>query len=65
MKYVFTTHAREQMMTRGITAPEAIQAIERGSKIRQTDGFLASYRYIQVAYKLRGSTAFVKTVMLR
>ncbi len=65
MKYVFTEHAREQMMTRGVEPHEAIRVIEQGSKTRQTDGLLASYGYIQVAYKVRGTVTFVKTVMLR
>lgn len=40
-------------------------AIKRGSKKRQTDGWIASYKYIRVAYKLIRAGAFkVKTVFI-
>ncbi len=65
MELILTLHAKEQMVERGISRQQIIDAIKKGSKVVQTDGFLASYGYIKVAYKIRGDKNIVKTVMLR
>lgn len=65
MELVLTLHAKEQMVERGISKQQVTDAIKKGSKVVQTDGFLASYSYIKVAYKIRGDNYIVKTVMLR
>lgn len=65
MELVLTLHAKEQMVERGVTKQQVIDTIKKGSKVVQTDGFLASYSYIKVAYKIRGDKYIVKTVMLR
>ncbi|MBW3002498.1 hypothetical protein KY338_05060 [Candidatus Woesearchaeota archaeon] len=42
------------------------EAIKKGSKIKQTDGLLAVYGYIEVAYKKIGPDTYkIKTVKLR
>ncbi len=64
MKLILTLHAKEQMVERGISKQRIIDAIKKGSKVVQTDGFLASYTYIKVAYKVRGDNYIVKTVMM-
>ncbi len=65
MNLILTLHAKEQMVERGISKQQIIDAIKRGPKVVQTDGFLASYGYVKVAYKIRGDAFIVKTVMLR
>lgn len=60
-----TLHAKEQMVERGVSRQQVIDTIKKGSKVVQTDGFLASYSYIKVAYRIRGDKYIVKTVMLR
>ncbi|MBI3033868.1 DUF4258 domain-containing protein [Candidatus Woesearchaeota archaeon] len=65
MEIILTLHAKEQMVERGVSRQQVSDAIKKGSKVVQTDGFLASYSYIKVAYKMRGDKYIVKTVMLR
>jgi len=65
MDVLFTRHAKEQMVARGIEKQQILDCIRRGSKTRQTDGLLASHGYIQVAYKMQGNTYIIKTVMIR
>jgi len=52
------------MILRGIDKEQIIRAIQRGAKVRQTDGLLAIYAYIRVAYKTRGDKYIIKTVMV-
>lgn len=65
MDLVLTLHAKEQMVERGISKQQIVDAIKKGSKVVQTDGLLASYGYIKVAYKIRGDVYIVKTVMIQ
>lgn len=55
-------HAKEMMVERGITKEQIKIAIKRGSKVRQTDGYLSSYSYFAVAWKKVGEVYFIKTV---
>lgn len=64
MRLILTLHAKEQMVERGISRQQVIDAIKRGSKTAQTGGFLASYGYVKVAYKVMGDDYIVKTVMI-
>ncbi|HLD18942.1 MAG TPA: DUF4258 domain-containing protein [Candidatus Nanoarchaeia archaeon] len=65
MQPLFTLHAKQQMVERGVSKQQILDVIKKGAKIRQTDGLLASYGYIQVAYKIRGEKCIIKTVMIR
>ena len=65
MELILTLHAKEQMVERGVSKQQVVDTIKKGSKVVQTDGFLASYSYIKVAYKMKGDKYIVKTVMLR
>ena len=58
----FTKHADFKRKLSGIEVEQIKRCIQRGSKIRQTDGYLASYTYIKVAYKKRGNIYKIKTV---
>ncbi len=64
MQLILTKHVQDQMILRGIDKEQIIRAIQRGAKVRQTDGLLAIYAYIRVAYKTRGDKYIIKTVMV-
>ncbi|MBS3158095.1 DUF4258 domain-containing protein [Candidatus Woesearchaeota archaeon] len=59
-----TEHAKEKMLIYGITAEQIIKTIKQGAKFQQTDGFLAKYSYLRVAYKKRGNLYRIKTVYI-
>jgi len=58
-------HAKEMAVERGVTKEQIKITIQRGSKIRQTDGYLSSYSYFNIAWKRVGEIYFVKTVMVK
>lgn len=64
MKLIITKHAEKQMVARGIDKSQIICTIKQGAKVKQTDGLLAIYSYIKVAYKIRGDKHIIKTVMV-
>ena len=55
-------HAKEKMDIEGIGEDQIRRAIKMGSISRQTNGYLATYTYIKVAYKRRGNVYRIKTV---
>ena len=57
-------HAKEKMDIEGIDEEQLRRAIKMGSKSMQTDGYLATYTYIKVAYKKRGDVYRIKTVFV-
>ncbi len=60
-----TVHAKERMVIHGITNEQIKRAIQQGAKSKQTDGYLASYTYIKVAYKEMGENYYkIKTVFV-
>ena len=62
LRLIITKHARQQMFDRGIDEEQIKNAIKRGSKIKQTDGFKSVYAYFGVCYKIRGENYIIKTV---
>ena len=65
IKLIITTHANNKMMWLGITEEQVKKAILQGAKFKQTEGYLAKYTYISVAYrKLSENTYKVKTVFV-
>ncbi|MBI2666445.1 DUF4258 domain-containing protein [Candidatus Woesearchaeota archaeon] len=64
MELVLTLHARERMDHHGISEEQIKLAIQRGAKTPQTDGLVAVYTYIRVAYKIYGEKYIIKTVMV-
>ncbi len=64
MRLEITKHAKEKMVLHGISKEEIMKAITQGAKFQQTDGLLAKYGYIRVAYKKRGNTYRIKTVFV-
>ena len=60
-----TKHANDKMVWFGISEEQIKKAIQRGSKFKQTEGYLASYSYIRVAYKKIGENTYkIKTVYI-
>ena len=59
-----TKHAADKMLTEGISTKDICRVLERGSKFHQTDGYLAVYGYVSVAYKKVGTKYKVKTVFI-
>ena len=57
-------HAKEKMDIEGVDEEQIKRAIKMGSISRQTDGYLATYTYINVAYKKRGDVYRIKTVFV-
>ncbi len=55
-------HAKEKMDIEGIDEDQIKRVIKMGSTSRQTDGYLATYTYVKVAYKKRGDVYRIKTV---
>ncbi len=65
MKLLITKHAKERMADKAVSKEMVIEAIRKGAKINQTDGYLASYGYIKVAYKIIGDEYYkIKTVFI-
>lgn len=57
-------HAKEKMDIEGIDEEQIKRAIKMGSISRQTGGYLATYTYVNVAFKKRGSVYRIKTVFV-
>jgi hypothetical protein len=66
MNLLLTKHAVQRMAERAINKEQVKEAIQKGSKIKQTDGLLAIYGYIEIAYKKISKNCYkIKTVKLR
>jgi len=65
MELIITFHAQQRMDQYGITEEHLKAAIQRGAKFPQTDGLVAVYTYIRVAYKIVGEKHVIKTVMIQ
>ena len=66
MAILFSKHAREQMVARGIDEALVHEAITRGSKhLQHPNKIVAEYRYFSVVYKKIGEASFVITVKPR
>ena len=65
LKLKITKHANDKMLWLGITEEQIKKAITQGAKFKQTDGYLAKYTYITVAYKKIGENYYkIKTVFV-
>ncbi len=61
---LITVHAADKMIIEGISADQVCIALERGSKFKQTDGYLMVYSYFSVAYKIIGNKYKIKSVFI-
>lgn len=65
MRIVITDHAQERMNLLGIEKEQVIRCVQQGAKSRQTEGWLASFTYLKVAYKVQPDGVIkVKTVYI-
>lgn len=65
LEVVYSRHARQRMVLRGISRTEVEAAIRAGAKSRQEGRLVASYRYFEVVYVVRAERVFVITVKPR
>ena len=61
---IITKHASDKMIIEGISIDQICEAINKGSKFKQTEGYLAVYTYFTVAYKIIENKYKIKTVFL-
>ena len=61
---IISKHACDKMLVEGISEEQICQALERGSRFTQTEGYLAVYSYFSVAYKRLGNKYKIKTVFI-
>ncbi|MEK6907133.1 MAG: DUF4258 domain-containing protein [Nanoarchaeota archaeon] len=60
-----TKHAQDKMIFLGVTKDQVKNTILRGSKFKQTDGYLAIHSYLKVAYKIISKNIYkIKTVYI-
>ena len=64
MEIILTKHVKKRMAEKGVTLEQIKTVIKRGAKVRQTDGFGATYTYIKVAFKIRGNRYIIKTIKI-
>ena len=64
MELIITSHAQQRMDRHGITPEQIRLTLQRGAKFQQTDGLVAIYTYVRVAYKIVGDKYIIKTVMI-
>jgi len=64
-RVLYSRHAVQRMVLRGITRNEVETAIRSGSKTRQGERIVAAYRYFEVVYVVRGGDVLVVTVKPR
>ncbi len=66
MILLLTKHAKERMSEKGISVGMIKEAISKGAVVRQTDGYLATYTYLAVAYRIVKQGVYkIKTVMIK
>lgn len=64
-RVLYSRHAVERMVLRGISRAEVEAAIRSGSKSRQDHRIIAAYRYFEVVFVVRGDAVLVITVKPR
>ena len=64
MELILTHHAKVRMAEKAVNTEQIKEAIKKGAKIKQTDGFLAKYGYIKIAYKIVNDKYVIKTVII-
>ena len=64
-RILYSRHALQRMILRGITEREVRDALRKGTKRTQDGRIVASYTYFEVVYVVRGEITFVITVQFR
>lgn len=64
-RILYSRHARQRMILRGITEREVSEGIRKGTKRTEDGKIVASYMYFEVVYVVRGEVIRVITVQFR
>lgn len=64
-RILYSRHARQRMILRGISEREINDALRKGTKRTQDGKIVASYMYFEVVYVVRGEDVWVITVQFR
>ncbi|OGS45257.1 MAG: hypothetical protein A3K66_03710 [Euryarchaeota archaeon RBG_16_67_27] len=64
-RILYTRHARQRMILRGISEREVNDALRKGIKRTQDGKIVVSYMYFEVVYVVRGEDVWVITVQFR
>ncbi len=64
-RVLYSRHARQRMILRGISEREVNDALRKGTKRTQDGKIVASYMYFEVVYVVRGEDVWVITVQFR
>ena len=64
-RILYSRHARQRMILRGISEREVDEAIRKGTKRMQDGKIVASYMYFEVVYMVRRQEIRVITVQFR
>ncbi len=66
IRIVLSKHANDKRILYGLSKEHIKRCILRGGKIKQANGYLASYTYLKVAYKKIGKNLYyVKTIYIK
>ncbi len=61
---LITVHAADKIAIEGISVEQICIALERGSKFKQTEGYLVVCTYFSVAYKIVRNKYKIKSVFI-
>ena len=64
-RILYSRHARQRMILRGISEGEIHDPLRKGTKRTQEGKIVASYMYFEVVYVVRGEEIRVITVQFR
>ena len=65
IKIIYSKHANDKRILYGLTKEQIERAVKLGATVKQTDGYLASYREVKIAYKkLNEEVYYLKTISL-
>lgn len=64
-RILYSRHARQRMILRGISEREVRDALRKGTKRTQNAKIVAAYTYFEVVYVVRGDDILVITVQFR
>jgi len=66
MELLLTRHAKVRMAEHAISREKIKEVIQKGAKVRQTEGLLSTYGCIAIAYKILPDGRYkIKTVIVK
>jgi len=65
MKIIYNKHANDKRILYALTKEQVERAVKIGATVKQTDGYLASYMELRIAYKkLDNNIYYIKTIYI-